>query len=317
MVRIGIDLGGTGIAVGVVDEKGTILSSVSTPTLPKRPYQEIVRDMADSARRALAGAACTPDDVQSIGVGIPGLADPKAGKVIFCANLSWRDIPLRAELMRYFDKPVYLDNDATVAGLAESYAGVSAGCKSSVFITLGTGVGAGIVIDGKPWSGAHGVGSELGHMTLVADGVPCTCGNNGCVERYCSATALIRMGRQYAAAYPETKILALAQGDPEKIDAKAVLDAAKAGDPAALQIFDAYTEYLALTINNITAFLDPEMIVLGGGVSRAGAFLLDAVQKKLPRYLLFKSQPSPRVCLAMLGNEAGMIGAAMLGRAAE
>lgn len=317
MITIGIDLGGTNIAVGAVDEKGGILAIASTRTLPDRPYSRIVEDMAKCISKVLEKAGCTENDVKSIGIGIPGLADQKEGRVIFCTNLSWRDIPLRAELQKHLQKPVFIDNDATVAGLAESYAGVSAGCESSVFITLGTGVGAGIVIGGRPWSGSHGVGSELGHMTLVPDGVPCTCGNNGCVERYCSATALARMGRQYAAAYPETMILSLADGDPDKIDARAVLDAAKGGDPVAMRIFDAYTDYLALTINNITSFFDPEMVVLGGGVSQAGEFLLNGIREKLPRYLLYKDLPSPEIRLARLGNEAGIIGAAMLGHAAQ
>ena len=315
MVYIGVDLGGTNIAVGVVTEEGKILAEASTKTLYQRPYQEIVKDMAICAKKALDKAGLTEDDVKSVGIGIPGVADQKEGRVIFCTNLAWHDIPLREELQKYIQKPVYIDNDATVAGLAEAYAGVSAGCQSSVFLTLGTGVGAGIMIDGKPWSGAHGVGSELGHMTLVVDGVPCTCGNDGCVERYCSATALIRMAKQSCLAYPESMIMTLADNDPEKISAKTVIDAAKAGDPTAKRIFDRYAKYLAITINNVTAFMDPEMIVLGGGVSRAGEFLLDAVEEKLPRYLMYKTLPSPKICLAKLGNEAGIIGAALLGKA--
>ena len=315
MVYIGVDLGGTNIAVGVVSEEGSILAQASTKTLYQRPYQEIVKDMASCSFKALEAAHMTVNDVHSIGIGIPGVADQKDGRVIFCTNLAWHDIPLRAELQKYINKPVYIDNDATVAGLAESYAGVSAGCQSSVFLTLGTGVGAGIVINGKPWSGAHGVGSELGHMTLVVDGVPCTCGNDGCVERYCSATAIIRMAKQACLGYPESEILKLAGGDPEKINAKIVIDAAKHGDHTAMEVFERYARYLAITVNNITAFMDPEMIVLGGGVSSAGQFLLDAVKKKLPRYLMYKTLPSPKLVLAKLGNEAGIIGAAMLGKA--
>ena len=314
MAYIGIDLGGTNIAVGVVDEKGNILSQTSTPTLPERPFTELVKDMASCIMTVMNQAGINQDDIVSIGIGIPGVADQKEGRVIFCTNLGWHDIPLRDELQKYINKPVYIDNDATVAGLAESYAGVSAGCQSSVFITLGTGVGAGITINGKPWSGAHGVGSELGHMTLVVDGVPCTCGNDGCVERYCSATAIIRMARQACLGYPESLIMQLAGNDPDKIDASIVIDAAKAGDRTALQVFNRFTKYLAVTVNNITAFLDPEMIVLGGGVSKAGDFLLDSVKDQLPRYLMYKNLPSPKLELAKLGNEAGIIGAAMLGR---
>ncbi len=314
MVYIGIDLGGTNIAVGTVDEKGTILSRTSTPTLPDRPYSDLVKDMAACIHEVTEKAGLSAEEITSIGIGIPGIADQKEGTVVFCTNLGWRDIPLRAEIQKYYDKPVYIDNDATVAGLAESYAGVSVGCHSSVFLTLGTGVGGGIIIEGKPWSGAHGVGSELGHMTLVVDGVPCTCGNDGCVERYCSATAIIRMARQACLGYPESLIVKMVDGDLEKLEARTVIEAAKAGDPTALQVFNRFTRYLAITVNNVTAFLDPEMIVLGGGVSNAGDFLLNAVKAQLPRYLMYKTLPSPRLELARLGNEAGIIGAAMLGR---
>ena len=311
---IGIDLGGTNIKAGVVSEDGKILADYSVKTLAQRPYQEVVRDMGACVLRAMKLASVEVSDIASIGIGIPGVADQKEGRVIFCTNLGWRDIPLSAELRKYIDRPVQIDNDATVAGYAESIAGVSAGCSCSVFLTLGTGVGAGIVIGGRPWSGAHGVGSELGHMTLVVDGVPCTCGNDGCVERYCSATAIIRMARQACLAFPDSDIMRRAGGDPERINAKTVIDAAKAGDKVAVKIFDRYCKYLAITINNVTAFLDPEMIVLGGGVSSAGGFLLNDVREQLPRYLMYKTLPSPRIELATLGNEAGIIGAALLGK---
>ena len=314
MVYIGIDLGGTNIAVGVVSEAGSILAEASTKTLAQRPYQELVKDMADCALKALEKAGLTVDDVKSIGIGIPGTANQEQGLVIFCTNLGWANIPLRDELQKYINKPVFIDNDANVAALAENFAGVSAGCKSSVLLTLGTGVGGGIIVNGKTWTGAHGRGGEVGHMTLIPDGVPCTCGNNGCLERYCSATAIIRMAQQECLGYPDSAILAKAGGDPEKINAKIVIDAAKEGDPVAVRVFDQYARYLALAINTITAFFDPEMIVLGGGVSHAGEFLANAVRALLPRYIMFKALPGPRLELATLGNEAGIIGAAMLGK---
>lgn len=315
MVYIGIDLGGTNIAVGVVSETGSILAEASAKTLAQRPYQEIVKDMADCTRKALKKAGLQESDIRSIGIGIPGVADQKSGVVIFCTNLGWDHIPLREELQKYIRKPVLIDNDANVAALAESYAGVSVGCHSSVLLTLGTGVGGGIVINGKAWSGAHGRGGEVGHMTLVPDGVPCTCGNNGCLERYCSATAIIRMAKQECLGYPQNGILDKVGGDAEKINAKIVIDAAKEGDPVALRVFNQYAQNLALAINTITAFFDPEMMILGGGVSHAGTFLTDAVKALLPRYIMFKALPGPRLELAKLGNEAGIIGAAMLGKA--
>ena len=314
MYYVGIDLGGTNIKAGVVDGQGNILSEAFHKTLARRSYHEIVRDMAGCVAQSLNKAGLTAKDIVSIGVGIPGYADQKTGVVVFCTNLGWHNIPLRDELQRYYQLPVTIDNDATVAGYAESIAGVSKDAKSSVFLTLGTGVGGSIVINGRPWSGAHGVGSEVGHMTLAMGDIPCNCGNAGCVEKYTSATAISRMAREACADHPESAIMIRAEGDLERINAKTVIDAAKAGDPVALQVFDQYCEHLALTINSIICFLDPEMIVLGGGVSHAGDFLLNRVREKVPKYLLYKKLPYSEIRLAKLGNEAGTIGAAMIGK---
>ena len=230
--------------------------------------------------------------------------------------MGWKDVPLRSELQKYINKPVFIDNDATVAGFAESVAGVSKGTSSSVFLTLGTGVGGGIVINVRPWSGFHGVGSEIGHIPMDIGGVPCTCGNEGCLERYCSATAIIRMGKQILQQHPESMMMEMVGGDPEKLTAKIVFDAARELDNAAMKVFTTYVDYLAKACYTIIAFLDPEVIVLGGGVSKAGSFLLDAVRARVPKYLLFKTLPYSRIELARLGADAGMIGAAMLGRQA-
>ena len=191
---------------------------------------------------------------------------------------------------------------------------MSANTDSSVFLTLGTGVGGGIVIHGKVWNGFHGVGSEIGHMILKVGGEPCTCGNHGCVERYCSATAIIRMAKEAVAQHPESAILTAVNGDASAINAKVVFDAAKAGDEVALVVFREYVSYLSQAISSMMQFLDPEVVVLGGGVSKAGAFLLDAVRAEVPKYLLFKMMPHARIELAKLGPDAGIIGAAMLGK---
>ncbi|MEG2480726.1 MAG: ROK family protein, partial [Clostridia bacterium] len=236
------------------------------------------------------------------------------GMVIFCTNMGWKDVPLRAELQKYINKPVFIDNDATVAGFAESVCGVSAGCHSSVFITLGTGVGGGIVIDGRPWSGFHGVGSEIGHIPMDIGGEPCSCGNYGCLERYCSATAVIRMGKQMVLQHPDSMMYDLCGGDVSKLTAKMVFDAAKENDDVAMKVFNHYVDYLCKAIYTIITFLDPEMIVLGGGLSKAGGFLVNAVRERIPRYLLFKTLPYSRIEIARLGADAGMIGAAMLGK---
>ncbi len=314
MLYLGIDLGGSHIGCGVVDAQGTIIAKAEVPTLPERPYEEIIRDMAACAMQALTLSGNAPADIATIGIGIPGIADNLTGMVIFCTNLGWTDVPLRDELQKYLNRPVYIENDATVAGFAESVAGVSRNAGSSVFLTLGTGVGGGIVIGGRPWTGAHGVATEIGHITMEIDGIPCTCGKDGCLERYCSATAIIRMAREACLAHPYNAISQKVKNDLDKITAKIVIDLARDGDDIAVKLFHRYCRYLAIGINTVISFLDPDMVVLGGGVSHAGDFLLDTVRAKIPSLLMFKTMPYAGVELAELGNDAGMIGSAMLAR---
>ena len=314
MYYIGLDVGGTTFKAGVVTEDGRIVHKDAMPTGIERPYQEIIADMAALCKKVAADAGIEMSEIKSIGVGVPGLFDNKTGMIPFCTNLGWHDIPFVAEMKKHLDTPVYGDNDATVAGLAESVAGVSAGIRDSVFLTLGTGVGGGIIIDGKPYSGAHGCGSEIGHMMIKMGGELCTCGNYGCFERYASATAIIREARKAIVEHPESSMLAACGGDPEKLNAKIVIDAAKAGDAAAKAVFGGYVQALAVGIINIINMLDPEVIVLGGGVSAAGEFLLNAVREAVKPMVFFKTMPYARIELAQLGNDAGIIGAAMLGR---
>ncbi len=314
MLYIGIDLGGTGIKAGVVDGNGSILLKDSCPTGPERGYEAVIRDMANLAIAVTEKSGHRMDEIKAIGIGLPGIMDQRTGRVPFCTNLAWHDVPLVEEMAKYTDRPVFADNDATVAGLAESVAGVSAGCESSVFVTLGTGVGGGVVLGGKVFSGSHGVATEIGHMITVVDGELCTCGARGCWERYASATALIREGRRLCERKPETALLKAVNGDAQAITAKHVIDLAKAGDEDCMALFDRYVYHLCVGLANLINLYDPEVIALGGGVSHAGQFLLDAVNAKLPGMVFFKTMPFARVELAKLTNDAGIIGAAMLGR---
>lgn len=314
MIYIGIDVGGTTIKAGAVDEKGNILAKDVRPTGVERGYEAMIRDMGELAIAVAQASGHTMAQVKAIGIGIPGIMDPRTGRVPFCTNLNWHDVPILDEMKKYTDAPVYVDNDATVAGLAESVAGVSAGVKNSVFITLGTGVGGGIVVDGKVYSGPHGIASEVGHMVTVVDGELCTCGMKGCWERYASASALIREGRRLAQDKPWSAIAKQVNGDLEAIEARTVIDLAKSGDPDCAELFDRYVYHLCVGLRNLINLYDPEVIVLGGGVSKAGDFLLNAVRAKLPTMVFFKTMPYARVELAQLSNDAGIIGAAMLGR---
>ncbi len=314
MVYAGIDVGGTGIQVGIVDEKGNILGKGGIVTRTDIPFEDQVHAMADCLLDTLNKSGYTLDDLKSVGAGVPGVVDPRTGHIAFCTNLGWTDVPFAEEFRRWVDKPIYIDNDATVAGLAESVAGVSAGTHSSVFLTLGTGVGGGIILNGKVWSGFHGIGSEIGHIPLVVDGEQCTCGNKGCLERYCSATAIIRMAREAVDAHPDSLILTMAQGDKANINAKIVFDAAREKDPTAVEVYGKYIHYLSYAIIAVIQLIDPEVVVLGGGVSKAGDFLLDAINAELPKLVMYKALPYSRVEIAKLGPDAGIIGAAMLGQ---
>ncbi|MBQ8963197.1 MAG: ROK family protein [Clostridia bacterium] len=314
MLYIGIDVGGMSIKAGLVDEEGNILFKHSCPTGVERGYVAVIRDIAQLGLATVEKAGRRMDEVKAIGIGIPGIMDQRTGIIPFCTNLAWHDVPIIEEMKQYTDLPVYVDNDATVAGLAESVKGVSAGTQNSVFITLGTGVGGGVVLNGKVFSGAHGVATEIGHMVTVAGGLPCTCGKRGCWERYASATALIRAGRVLCAEKPSCTLMKHVDGDIRTITAKDVIDLAMAGDADCVKIFDDYIYHLVVGLTNLINVYDPEVIVLGGGVSHCGDFLLNAVRSLLPKYVFFKSMPYARVELARLTNDAGIIGAAMLGR---
>lgn len=307
---MGVDLGGTSIKAGLVDENGNILRKESCPTRVELGYETVVADMVKLTDSVLQNSSHTMDEVASIGIGIPGVVDPRNGVVPRCSNLNWRRVPLVAELKKYFSKPVFVENDATAAAMAEAVSGVSAGVKNSVFLILGTGVGGGIIINGKVYSGSHGVGSEIGHTVMDMHGIPCPSGTHrGCIDRYCSASGLIRMAKEAAARHPESKLNSI-----ETLNAKLIMDFAKEQDAAALEAFEEYTDCLATALLNIINFVDPEVIVIGGGVSQAGDFLLEPVRKKMKERIFFPEMPYAEIKAAMLGNDAGIIGAAMLGR---
>ena len=314
MLYIGIDVGGTTAKAGVVDEAGQILYKSSCKTGIERDFEDIAADMAELCRHIVRESGHEMAEVAAVGVGIPGEQSPKTGLVAFCNNLGWVDVPLMQHLRDALGLPVYVDNDANVAALAESAFGASRDVKSSILITLGTGVGGGIVRDQRIHTGAHGVGGEIGHMVVVVDGEPCNCGHRGCWEKYASATAIIRMGRALTEEKPDCALARQMGGDAANLNAKAVLDLAKAGDADCAGIFETYVKYLCVGLANLINIYDPDMLVLGGGVAHAGDFLLDAVRAALGDYVYCPALSWARVELARLGNDAGIIGAAMLGR---
>lgn len=312
MVRIGIDVGGTGIQFGAIDENMNILAEKSIPTTTSVPFSEQVARIADAVVSTASAAGFSADQIDRIGVGIPGISDSVTGNIVKCPNMGWFHVPFRQEFMKHLSVPLYIENDANVAALAESAAGVSAGTSSSVFITIGTGIGSGIILNGRIWNGFHGIGGELGHVIFGLNGVPCTCGNHGCLERYCSATALIRMGREAVALQPDSLILRSVGNDLTRIEARTVIDAARENDPVAVEVYGRWISQLAQAIAGVVNLLDPEVIVLGGGVSKAGDFLLNPLRIEFRKYVLYNDQPLPDLRIAVLGSKAGIIGASML-----
>lgn len=310
MVIAGIDLGGTNIKATLVDEDYSIICKASIPTGAGRDYKQIIKDMADVIINLADQYGIGIDEIQGVGIGIPGVA--KNGVVIAVHNLYWFNIPLEVEFRKYLDVPVTIDNDATVAAVYEYYFGVLTGCSVGVILTLGTGVGSGIIINGKPFSGAHGLGSELGHIAIVPNGIQCTCGNKGCLEVYTSASALIRQGRRCVLERIESMLHHMTCGDVEKVTAKMVFDCAKQGDYIALSIVDEYVAYLAMGICSIENAIDPDIIAIGGGVSGAGDFLLEKIIRASEGKGIFENQKYAEIKIAKSGNDAGLIGAAML-----
>ncbi|MBQ4582218.1 MAG: ROK family glucokinase [Oscillospiraceae bacterium] len=308
MYRIGIDLGGTNIAVGVVNENYEIVAHHSVPTGASRPAEEVIRDMGDAVEAVLVKAGVSIDQCESMGIGSPGNCDSERGVVARAYNLGWFDVPVCAMLQERFGIPVRLSNDANCAALAETVAGAAVGCENMVLITLGTGVGGGIIIDGKIYAGMRSAGAELGHMLLVLDGEPCTCGRKGCWETYASATALIRQAKKAAADHPESL---LAQA--EEITGLAVFQAADKGDAVAQAVIDQYCVYVAAGFTDLVNSLAPEMILLGGGISRQGERILAPMREYVMNNCFGQKDGAiPVIKAAALGNEAGIIGAAAL-----
>jgi glucokinase len=311
---IGIDLGGTNIAVGIVDENGELKYEKSCPTMLEREPKEIIYDMRDLVLKVIEEFGICKSEIKAIGIGIPGLAD-KEGNVIFCVNLGWNNVPLREVLEKELNIPVYMDNDATVAGLAEYECGVMKGTKSGILLTLGTGIGGGIILDGEVYSGFNGVGSELGHIVVGENFYDCNCGRNGCLETFASSTAIIRYTKKLMQEMDEeTLITEKIDGNLDNLNAKIIFDCAKEGDKIANLAVKRLVKYLGIGIFNIINFIDPEIIALGGGVANAGQYLLDLVIKEVIENKYYKELPIAKIVLAKLGNKAGIIGAAMVGK---
>jgi len=303
---IGIDLGGTNIAAGLVTNEGELLFKRSLPTNAHRPAEELIKDiylLIDELRNS------TDRPIEAVGIGIPGLVNKDMSVVLACANLHWSHVRLMDGL-KNLNLPIAIDNDANVAAYAEYKIGSLKGVSNGIMVTLGTGVGSGIIIDDREVRGGHGIGTELGHMIIGDNFYDCNCGSNGCLETFASATAIIK----YAEHRIETTELPSKLRDLEKITAKDVIDLSKENDVIAIETFERFIKYLARGIVNIQLILDPERIALGGGVSGAGDYLLNRLTKEVDKQYFLSEFSSTEIVISELGNDAGIIGAALLAK---
>lgn len=307
---IGIDLGGTNIAAGLVSAELKVIAYESRPTLPQRPYQEIIRDIAELCQGVTAKAGYTMADVQGIGIGAPGTIDSKTGSVVYANNLNWKHVPLAAELRSYFPQiPIGVENDANAAAYGE-YIACDGTAENFVAITLGTGVGGGLVFNRKIFRGFNGAGGELGHITLVHDGEPCTCHKKGCWEAYASVTALIAQTTAAIESHPDSLLASLAKKQG-RVTGKTSFDAAKAGDPTGKAVVEQYLRYVADGIVSIINIFQPEILVIGGGISKEGDYLLNPILDYVHQNVYCKDVPQTKIKIATLFNDAGIIGAAL------
>ncbi|HBM99214.1 MAG TPA: glucokinase [Ruminococcus sp.] len=315
MYRLGIDLGGTNIVAGVVDEEYNIVAKASCKTDVPRPEKEICDSMAEVALEAIKKANITIDDVESIGIGVPGAVNPETGIIEYSANLFFHNWSVVEMMEERLNTKVKIENDANAAALGEYLAGSAKGARNAVAITLGTGVGGGIIIDGKIYSGSNYAGAELGHMVIVKGGKDCACGRHGCWEAYASATGLINLTKEkILTEKPEfSYMLKLCDDDISNVSGRTAFDAMAEGDPLAKQVVEEYISYLATGIVNIINIFQPDVLCIGGGVSNQGENLLAPLRNivESERYTKHNDKQTV-ICKCSLGNDAGIIGAAYL-----
>ena len=300
----GIDLGGTTVKIAYFDETGNMLDKWEIPTVTENGGAQILPDIAESIHQYIAGYSIPETAILGLGIGVPGPVNAK-GVVNKCINLGWGVFNIAQTLSELTGFPVKAGNDANVAALGEFWKGGGQGCDNMVFVTLGTGVGGGIVVEGNLLHGAHGSGAEIGHLVLNREEtVPCNCGKKGCVEQYCSATGIVRLAKLYLSSHDAPSKLR----ELENLTCKDIFDAGKAGDPAALVILDQVYRYMGEFLANVCSTVDPEVVVIGGGVSKAGDVLIQGIEPYFQKYV-FHAASGARFALASLGNDAGAYGA--------
>lgn len=313
MNYIGIDIGGTNLKAGLVNDEGSILAMEKRKIAEVSDQKALVEALVSLTQSLTEKGGLTPEQIRSVGVGVPGAVEIHSGAVLYTCNLPLRNVPLRKLFHRYLPYPLYVENDANCAALAEYYAGAGKGSKRFVTITLGTGVGAGILHNGQIYHGANGMAGEVGHMSIVYHGEPCPCGRRGCWERYASASALTRETKAAMQANKNTIMWKMTQ-DIDHVNAKLAFDAAAKGDETARKVIDSWIEYVGVGIANVINTFEPEVICIGGGVSNQGEVLLAPVRDYAENETRnITTGKFPVICACQLHNDAGVIGAAALG----
>lgn len=309
--HIGIDLGGTFVKFGAVEESGNILKKDKIPTPLGCDYGATVSAIAEAVRGMIADMGMP----ESAGIGCPGVIDGEHGIVVTGGNLGWENMPLAQDLGGRLDIPVTLCNDANAAAYGEYACGAGKEYKSIVLITLGTGVGSGIIFRGKLFTGELGAGAELGHEVIRMDGEPCACGRRGCFEAYASASALVRQTKNAMVAHPESKMWELCKGSADNADGRTAFDGMRQDDETAKEVVERYLNYLAEGIENIVNVFRPQAVLIGGGISAEGEALTLPLQEMVDTKILGRGRYAPvKIRAASLGNDAGLVGAAMLAK---
>ena len=314
MYYLGIDLGGTNVAAGVVNSDYKIVAKASVPTGANNGIDEIIKNITVAAFKAVSNAKLTMDDIESIGIGSPGAIDPVNGVVDFAGNLGFDHTPLAKLVGEYIPgKKISIENDANVAAYAEMMAGAAKGSKDSVTITLGTGVGGGMVVNGKIYSGFNNKGGEFGHIVIERDGWECSCGRRGCWEAYASVTGLIKLTKQEMLADKESIMWNIVGGDIDKVNGLTSFDGMRKGDSTASYVVERYLRSVATGLVDVINIIQPEILCIGGGISKEGDYLLKPVKRMVESEMFAKrSDTYTEIRIAQLGNDAGIIGAALL-----
>ena len=314
MYYIGVDLGGTNIAIGIVDEKYNIIAKKSVPTNCPRSADEISDDIAKTIYELLNDSDISISKVAWVGIGTPGSVNSETGVIERAHNLGFSNTPLKKLLEDRLNVKCFIENDANAAAYGEFLNGAAKGANNAVCITIGTGIGGGIIIDKKIYTGSNFYGAELGHTTIEINGKECNCGRKGCMERYCSATALIEQTQEKMLKYPDSIMWQECNGDISKVSGRTAFDAMKKKDIIAKEVVDKYIEYLACGCTNFVNIFQPDVLIIGGGVSKEGGVLLNPLKEIISRESFDKDpEKATRVLAATLGNDAGIIGAAFLG----